>query len=300
MQRTFTFVGVAYAFALIFTAMLFQWSILTLAFVTLAGLLLLFLGWVRWEWYRRGQPVAESDPELEARVRAACARAGRPDLKPRVVSGAGQPYLQLRGQTVLISPASGRLLTDAELTALILDALSFSPAERRRWLWRFLGPQLALLAIFTVISVVTGRPYVLLALWVLGLVLMVLTRRRLVNHRTARAGIQAFLDRGGDPRALAGALLKVYGALWRAGHQRVELSTQIRGLVQLLAEMGGVTPEELAEIGREAEAPAELYRPVPAPGLAHRRSPYRPLVWVGVYLLGLIISLIVVNRLSNP
>lgn len=219
----------------------------------------------KWYYYRRqmqvfGQPV--DDPEVAAAGRAACERADLTGTEVVAVTGNGGPFLDLRDGRLLIARGALEILTEAELKAAILHR-AVTPQGHA---WRLeVEPHLPWGALTLVLSAVgfygrfpaaqvAGIACLMAWAWSVG------TRRAHCPWLT-REHFQAFLDRGGDGRALAGALAK---AAWYVAGDLPQGSIQDRAAarawanLELLASMCGMKEAELVALADELGV-ADLY-----------------------------------------
>jgi hypothetical protein len=247
------------------------------------------------------EAAAEPAPELEARIRVACARFGRPDLGVALVTGAGRSVLRLQGGTMLVSPAAGKLMDDEELNALVLQELAYSSdqATRRAWI-DILGVPVAALAVFGGASLLTGLPLVGAGFLVVVAWLLVYSQTGLLTRRTARRMFEAYLGRGGDPVPFVRAVVKLYTEVCRADPQfgRAATLKPMHLHLRQLVTMAGMPAEQLAAIGDAVGAPLELIAPERLP-LGRRMAMNRLIIYSLIWVASLIISIVVALSLSN-
>ena len=263
-------------------------------------------------WMRKTQaknaqvPLAESAPELEQRVRAACGRVGRPDATVNIVTGGGRAFIAVHGTNVNVSPALGELMTDAELDALLLQEFAAPPnANRTVWLEILSVPALILVAL-TVLSLVLNLP-----LYGLGMLLAIIwivaaAQLGLATRRTAKRVFEAYTARGGAAVPLVSAMMKLYSAgirfttATKATNEltRAEIAGQMQKHVAQLAALAGLTREELVTIGDAAGAIPELYAPERLP-VMNRVLPYAWVIFFGGLIALIVVSVFVAMLLSS-
>ncbi|MDF2628730.1 MAG: hypothetical protein K0R39_2561 [Symbiobacteriaceae bacterium] len=219
----------------------------------------------KWHYYRRSLEAAEQpvdDPGVALAGLAACERVGLAGTEVVAVRGNSGPYLNLRDGRLFIARGAKEMLTEAELDAALLHR-SVTP---RGHAWRVeLEPHLpwgALTLLLSLLGEDVRVPLIGLAhtaclmawAWSVGV-------RRAYCPWLAPEHFQAFLDRGGDGRALAGALAK---AAWHVAGDLPQGSIQDRSAarawanLELLASMCGMSEAELVTLA-EGLGVSDLY-----------------------------------------
>lgn len=258
-QRSVVILATAAMLAIVLSTALLQWPVWAgIVPALLVAALIMFL---YFRSVRRKQFAGITDPALLERVEAALRRIGMADVPHGLVDGNGLPVVYVRQGQLAVSPVAGNLLTDAELEALMLQALSLRPGANWQAGLRYWAPWAAVLLITGVISLYTGFPWIGPAFLVMVIWTNVDVRRRAVSGQAVEQHTRAFLDRGGDARSLLSALIKTQSTVIRAGFRQPAVVTQIRGLLRITARMGGISPAELEEYLSNLQAPLELRAP---------------------------------------
>lgn len=230
-----------------------------------------------------------SDPLLKARVEIALDRIGMAEVPVVVVDGAGLPVIYLKQGEVLVSPHAGELLSDAELDALLLQLFCVRPDVTRREMLRYYGPWIVALLVSGAVSLYTWRPWIGPVLGVMVVWTQIDIRRRTIAKRAVEANVQSFLDRGGDASSLLSGVIKTQSAVIRSGVNQTPVVSQLRGLVETIAQLGGIAPADVERLTAHLQAPAELG----AAGAAKaRRQIFGLGLWAGLIVFSMLIAIL--------
>jgi hypothetical protein len=255
-QRTVPFIAAALMLPIIIVSQILHFP----AWVGMVGglsttFLVLFL-FLRGLKQKRSQAIA--DPMLKARVETVLSQIDVEGVPVITVHGAGYPVVEMRRGHLLVSPQAGELLSDEELGAVALQALSFRPDVLRREMLRYYGPWAAVLLVAGAVSLYTGFPWIGPVFLIMVVWLQIDIRRRGFAQRIMEANVQAFLDRGGNASALLTGLVKTQSALIRSGVNQVPVVSQFRGTVETVVRMGGIDRSEAERMMAHLHAPPEL------------------------------------------
>ncbi|HWI61747.1 MAG TPA: hypothetical protein VNT75_07920 [Symbiobacteriaceae bacterium] len=250
--------------------------------------LLLAVGVVKldkWYYYSK-QAAADELPVEDADLVSTVQDLGAGDLQVVAVKGNGGPYINLRGNRLLVARKALDVLTEEELRAAILHRKVTPPNQA----WRLeVEPHLPWGAVTLAVAVVAEfyKPAMIVLLPCLMLWAWSVGARRPYCPWLTREHFQAFLDRGGSGPALISALAKINwhiaGDLPQGSIQN-RMAGRVWANLELMASMCGMSKDELTALA-DRHGVGELYLSARMP-VWHRMGFARTIfVLAGVYVL---------------
>lgn len=202
--------------------------------------------------YGRPKPV-DVDPRSLGTIRRALDMAGATGVEPLVVKKP-LPLLRMQGRQLLVPVDLLSLLSEDELTALIIMACASREATARAQMWRYWAPWILAFVVALVPSVVQNRPYYMIVVLAFAAWYFATRRKGLSSVQAARAALPLFLGRGGNAECLLSAVLKANTELLRRGYSQTAIVYQIRAMLAAITEAGGISPQRYQEIASAAQA----------------------------------------------